>query len=868
MERSKQLGVHAMLRRQLRRHFGDDVPDDPRLRQFLTDVDNAYREADEGRMLLERSLELTSAELFARNQALHEAMAGGDIAIWSLSADGATVNLQGHPLPFVTDAHRTVAVPVEQFLTSIAEGDRQHVADTFADDADRIEIRTWTEDPRGRRGIELRARRAKKGSGLRYTGIATDITHLYDTERRRSRVEAHQRTVARLARTVALTLDDLDGAFVQIVQEVAGSLEVARVGIWLHEPARDALVAACVFDGGRIERGAVIPLHEYRDYQRALKSGRLIAADDAHRHPATSAFSASYLTPLGIGAMLDAMIFVDDEVVGVLCAEHVGGPRHWTSEEQSFSASVADMVAVGFESHRRRAAERALAGQQRLLRTVIDTAPNLIFAKDRAGRFTLVNRAVAEAYGTTVDELVGKTDADFNSETSELERFRRDDLAVMDTLQERFIAEETVTDATGTTRWLQTVKRPILGADGRAELVLGVATDISERKHAEVERARLEVQLRQSQQLESLGLLAGGVAHDFNNLLTPILVYSEMVVDELPDSLKHLLEYVHEIHDSAKRARDLTAQLLAFGRKQTLTMMAVDLNAEVKKLAAMLDRVLPEHIEITTDLDPELAPVRADRTQIHQVLLNLALNARDAMPTGGRLRLATSTAPGVGVLVVSDSGHGMDEETKAQIFEPFFTTKALGKGTGLGLATVYGVVQQHRGTIDVESTPGIGTTFTIRLPATVARPTANTGGPVLPRSARATVLVVEDDPRVLRLTCTLLGRRQFDVLGAHGPERALELAREVGRPIDLLLTDMIMPSMNGRELHRRMEAEHGPLRALFMSGYTQEILSANGENETPLIQKPFTANTLIESIERALAGAGRSTGPSPAVTDH
>jgi len=705
-------------------------------------------------------------------------------------------------------------------------------------------------------------------------GIATDVTHALEAEDQRRRVESYQRVLTHLARVTAVALDDLDAAFHEITREIAAAMEVARVGIWLYERERDVLVATCELDDGRRDRGAILRLDRMPGFRRALHEQRVISTDDALADPVFSEMRADHLGPRSVSAMLVSVIRVRDEVVGIICFEHLGGVRRWPAEAQSFCGSVSDLVAVMLENQRRQAAERALVEQQRLLRTVIDTAPNLIFAKDRTGRFTLVNRALAEVYGTTVEGLVGKTDADFNANAAEVERFLADDLAVMDTMQERFIAEEPVTDASGVTRWVQTVKRPLIGEHGTADLVLGVATDITERKRAELDRMRLDEKLRQSERLESLGLLAGGVAHDFNNLLTPILAYAELLKEELGgdarDHLEYLeyLEYLDEIFASGIRARDLTAQLLAFGRKQALTMTAVDLNAEITQLRAMLVRVLPENITIEADLLPDLPRVSADRTQVHQILMNLAVNARDAMPGGGHLHFKTRRDGDIVVLSVRDDGHGMTPETRAQIFEPFFTTKALGKGTGLGLATVYGVVQQHRGTIEVESSPLAGTTFTIRLPTCESQPTTPPRVARRVSSARAVVLVVEDDPRVLRLASTILSRRQIDVLAAHTPERALELAREAAGSIDLLLTDVIMPRMNGRELLARLVEEHGPIPVIFMTGHAQDVLGSDGivDPSATVLAKPFTAPILLEAIDRALDTATRRTGATRALS--
>ncbi len=862
--------MHPMLRRQLRRHFGDAIPDDPRWRGFLGDIDAGYREADGGRALLERSLELTSEELFARNQELHEAMSGADVATWALAADGAHINLQGFPLPLVRDAHAQRSVPLASFLAIVAAEDRDRVAATLigADVLATEPLRFWVEDERGRRYLEFRGRRASSAAGG-HIGICIDVTREQRAAEEHLRIAHHHAVLMGLAQSMAAAWGDLDAVFDLITREVAATLGVAGVVIWLHDAARGALVAASACFDGHHDRGQVIDLNPHPAYRAAIATQRVIVAEDATVHPATRSLAAACLAPRGVTAVLDASILIRDEVLGVVCHAHRGAPRTWTPDEQAFAVSIADLVALAIEGHRRITAETALAENERLLRTVIDTVPNLIFAKDRAGRFTLVNQAMADFHGCAVADLIGKLDADVNANQDQVERIRRDDREVMETLTERVVAEESVTDATDQVRWFQTVKRPLSGGDGRADHVVGVATEITERKRAERDRGRLEDTLRQAQQLESLGLLAGGVAHDFNNLLTPILVCADLLQERhAGDPIAS--EYVDDIRAAGVRARDLTAQLLAFGRKQPLLMTAVDLNAEIEQTRTMLTRVVPAHIEIVVDLQPGLPRLRADRTQVHQILMNLGMNARDAMPHGGRLSFATRVEHRGGavlvVLTVTDSGHGMDAPTTAQVFEPFFTTKERGRGTGLGLATVYGVVHQHGGAIEVESSPGTGTSFVIRLPATTtgSHPAVITTAPSRPqvRARHATVLLVEGDPRVLRLVSALLKRRTLDLLATTSTERALEMARDHPGAIDLLITDGIMPGMSGLQLHERLRAERGEVPILLMMGHSETPVRVRGN--AALLRKPFMATDLLRHVDDLLAaGAGTERRVAP-----
>ena len=392
------------------------------------------------------------------------------------------------------------------------------------------------------------------------------------------------------------------------------------------------------------------------------------------------------------------------------------------------------------------------------------------------------------------------------------------------------------------------------------------------RRTAEEALRQSEEQLRQAQKLEAIGRLAGGVAHDFNNILTAIAGYSELAVRELKAG-QPAHDHVVEIQKATERAAALTRQLLAFSRKQTLQPKVIDLNAVVSNLDKMLHRLIGEHIEFKTVLERSLPPVKADPGQIEQVIMNLAVNSRDAMPDGGHLTVQTSHVrltdpaaprpPGLPatdwvVLAVADNGSGMSEEVKARIFEPFFTTKEPGKGTGLGLAMCYGIVQQSGGHISVESQHGHGTTFRIFLPvATESLPAATVeparASPAAPRGQ--TILVAEDEDVVRELTSYLLREQGYNVLVSPDGVAALAQASQYEGNIDLLLTDAVMPRMGGKELAQHLRRQRRDLRVLLASGYSADVFgpAAVGDGPLEFLQKPFTPAVLLAKVQHVLS---------------
>ncbi len=392
------------------------------------------------------------------------------------------------------------------------------------------------------------------------------------------------------------------------------------------------------------------------------------------------------------------------------------------------------------------------------------------------------------------------------------------------------------------------------------------------------ERIRLEEHLTQARKMESIGRLAGGVAHDFNNLLAVILGHGELMMEDLPE-VSPLRADLSNMMKAGERARDLTRQLLAFGRKQVLNVRPLDLNPAIQEVGVMIQRLLGEDIEIRLRLGVNTGFVKADQSQLHQVLMNLCLNARDAMPDGGVLTIETnkvhldehfasdhsSLLPGVYVLLtVTDTGTGMDEATSQQVFDPFFTTKEKGKGTGLGLATVYGIVKQHGGDILVLSKPGRGTTFQVYLPSAQEVPRtegATSSDKAIPGHGE-TVLIAEDNPQVRKLACMMLKRLGYTVLESRTVPECIEMASK-SSSLDLLLTDIVMPGMNGLQLADRIRTFRPEVKTLFMSGYTDDVIGHHGVLDAGVhfITKPFTERSLSRKVHEALQA---STPPSEA----
>jgi PAS domain S-box-containing protein len=636
-----------------------------------------------------------------------------------------------------------------------------------------------------------------------------------------------------------------------------------------------------------------------------------------------------------------------------------------------------------------------LRAQQEFLRAVVDTSPNAIFVKDSQGRFTLVNRAVEDAYGRSAQEIIGRTEADLNGYHDEIQTFVQDDQEVVQTLRAKFIPEELLTNPkTGETRSFQTIKVPLTLPGTETVNILGVATDITDRKRAEQamreseERYRLlfesnpqpmwvydleslaflaineaaifhygysreeflsmtikdirshedvpallntlsnadsgvkvagswrhrkkdgsdidveiishplvfagsnaklvlanditerkraeqtlretEAQLRQSQKLEGIGQLAGGIAHDFNNLLTVINGFTALAMNDLPPE-GQIHDNLAEVKKAGDRATSLTRQLLAFSRKQVMQPEILNLDSVVTEMEKMLRRVIGENIDLRAVLEPTLGTVKADPGQVEQIIMNLVVNARDSMPSGGKVTIETDNVyldeeyanshsgvrPGSYVmLAVSDTGTGMDEKTQARIFEPFFTTKELGKGTGLGLSTIYGIVKQSGGNIWVYSEVGRGTTFKVYLPrvdeeAQQYRRTATTGEVL---HGKETVLLVEDEEMVRKLAYRILATHGYKVLEAASGGAALPICERHQGPIHLLLTDVVMPEMSGPEIAEKLRRQRPETRVLFMSGYTDDAIVHHGvlEEGANFIQKPFAPDALATKVRNVL----------------
>lgn len=513
--------------------------------------------------------------------------------------------------------------------------------------------------------------------------------------------------------------------------------------------------------------------------------------------------------------------------------------------------------------------EQSLKEREATLRALLKAIPDLVWLKDMNGVYLACNQMFERFIGEKEERILGKTDYDF-LEKEQADVFRANDLKAI-AADKPCTNEEWLTFAADDHRALvETVKTPMFDDQGEAIGVLGIGRDITGRKNAEQEKFKLEKQLHQAQKMESVGRLAGGVAHDFNNMLGVILGYGELALDQT-DPFHPLHTTLQEILKAARHSADITRQLLAFARKQTISPKVLDINETIGNMIKMLKHLIGEDIDLAWMPGEAVRQVMIDPAQMDQILANLCVNARDAISDVGKITIETGNAdfdevycadhlgfiPGEYVFfAVSDNGCGIEPGTLDKIFDPFFTTKELGQGTGLGLATIYGIVKQNNGFINVYSEPGHGTIFKIYLPW--HRATAD----ILPAHEKVfqadhgdeTVLLVEDEPSILKMTTMMLQKLGYAVVISRTPGKAIELAHSHTGDIHLLLTDVVMPEMNGRNLANAIEAIRPNIKCLFMSGYTANVIAHRGvlEENVNFIQKPFSKEQLGVKIREIL----------------
>ena len=558
---------------------------------------------------------------------------------------------------------------------------------------------------------------------------------------------------------------------------------------------------------------------------------------------------------------------------------HAGGKDAWIDANKAplhdEAGNIIGVMGCYDDITERMAAEQRLRKSEARYRLLAENALDLIWLCSLPAdglRFRYVNPAVRQMLGCSVDDVEDKSFMDLLAEQSRTPVLEAINESLLTAKPSHFLAQ--LVHAAGHTIECEIVVRPVRDEDGVITCLQGRMTDITKRLKAERERALLEQQLRQSQKLEAVGQLAGGIAHDFNNLLTAILGNIDMSKESIHDELgpdHPLATAFEEIEEAAHRAASLTRQLLTFSRRDVITPKTLNLNVVLSQLEKLLRRLITENVSLSTSLAEGLMAIRADAGHVEQVVVNLVVNAVQAMPQGGRLVLETKNTrlddgyiqlhpeacagPHV-MMSVSDTGHGIDAATLERIFEPFFTTKFEERGTGLGLATVHGIVMQIGGSIEVCSNPGMGTTFKVYFPAIEQVPEDIRAVDIDEKELKGneTVLLCEDDSAVRGLCTAILSSAGYHVIAAKDGAAMIEAVSTRDGPIDLLVTDVIMPDMDGRTLARRLETLTGGIRVLFISGYTSNMIAHHGvlDRTVNFLEKPFTRFSLLEAVRAVL----------------
>jgi PAS domain S-box-containing protein len=698
---------------------------------------------------------------------------------------------------------------------------------------------------------------------------ALENARLYEeTDRRRREAEE----LAQVASVINASLD--------VATVLPRVLEAARVltgadlsRLALRDPSRDVMVFrfadSTTYAHGEIERGKGFG-------GLAWVTGRAVRSDDRRVDPRLGAESldmvgassvrATIVVPIIIGGLVEGLLYVANHSSKVFDARH-----------EEVLQRLADQAAIAMHNARLFADEQAARAAAQAAAQALRESESVLQRAMEVGQIGSWTSGVGTGgpleWSHEVFRIFGVDPAEFRGEKEDfIARVHPEDLPRLIAAREEAVAsgqplrlDHRIVRPDGAVRWVHERADVLRDAHGRPTRFIGLVQDITDRKQAEEALQAAEEQLRQSQKMDAIGRLAGGVAHDFNNLLSIITGRSELLLRQrqLEAVVRRDLELIHR---TADRAASLTRQLLAFSRKQVLQPKVLDVNTVVANMGRMLRRVIGEDVDLVVVARPGLARVNADPGQLEQVILNLAVNARDAMPGGGRLTIETAdveldddyrkrhpvVAPGRHImLAVTDTGVGMDATVRERIFEPFFTTKEVGKGTGLGLSTVYGIVKQSGGTIWVYSEPGHGTTFKIYLPSVNEVPETE-AAPIPPRGGSETVLLCEDEPDLRELTREVLEEYGYRVIEARDGKEALEVAKGFGERIDLLLTDVVMPRMNGSELAATLTRERG-VRVLYMSGYTEtSMVRGAAAPGAGFLQKPFSPVVLARAVRELL----------------